>query len=66
MTVSRKKALERWLGMDDDDDNKITEIKEQIKMLLYNKRNIPIKTIDNVKQTTGKNKTKKRVKDGTE
>jgi len=43
LTESRKKALERWLDMDDN-DNKIKEIKEQIKLLLYNKREIPIST----------------------
>ena len=44
---SRKKALERWLDTDDN-NNKIKEVKEQIKLLLYNKRNIPITTQSNM------------------
>lgn len=50
LTVSRKKALERWLETADE-DAKIAEIKEQIKMLLYNKRNIPIKTTGSIKDS---------------
>lgn len=41
LPLSRKKALERWLELDDE-NAKIREIKEQIKLLLYNKRNMPI------------------------
>jgi len=40
---SRKKALERWLETDDD-NSKIKEIKDQIRLLLYNKRDIPLRT----------------------
>lgn len=40
LTVSQKNALKRWL--DTEDNDKIKRIKEQIKLLLYNKRNIPI------------------------
>lgn len=40
LTVSQKNALKRWL--DTEDNAKIKRIKEQIKLLLYNKRNIPI------------------------
>ena len=39
LTVSRKNALKRWLETDDDDP-KIKEIKENIKLLLYNSRKI--------------------------
>lgn len=39
LTVFRKKALDRWLETDDD-DIKITKIKNEIKLLLYNKRNL--------------------------
>jgi hypothetical protein len=44
LTESRKKALARWLEINDDDDNKIKEIKNEIKLLLYNKREIPMKS----------------------
>jgi hypothetical protein len=43
LTISRKKALERWLDTDDD-NRKIKEIKNDIKLLLYNKRKMPIDT----------------------
>jgi len=43
LSISRKNALERWLNTDDN-DNKIKEVKEHIKLLLYNKRSIPLKT----------------------
>jgi hypothetical protein len=36
LPISRKRALQRWL--DTDDDAKITEIKENIKLLLFNSR----------------------------
>jgi hypothetical protein len=39
LTISRKKALERWLSTDDADD-RIAKIKNEIKLLLYNKRNL--------------------------
>ena len=41
LTKSQKKALDRWMDMDDD-HVKIKEIKDKIKLLLYNKRNIPL------------------------
>jgi hypothetical protein len=41
LSMSRKKALERWLATDDD-DKKIKEIKENIKLMLYNSKHIPI------------------------
>lgn len=43
LTTARKRALERWLNTDEDDPNdnpKIKQIKDSIKLLLYNKRNI--------------------------
>jgi hypothetical protein len=39
LSLSRKKALERWIATDDD-DNRINKIKNEIKLLLYNKRNL--------------------------
>ena len=39
LSVSRRKALERWLDTDDDDD-RICKIKNEIKLLLFNKRNV--------------------------
>lgn len=54
LSTSRKKALDRWLDTDDDDE-KISKIKDEIKLLLYNKRNMAepkknrcIKTIKDV------------------
>lgn len=41
----QRNALDRWLNTDDDNE-KIKDIKERIKMLLYNKRNIPLQTKD--------------------
>jgi hypothetical protein len=38
LTEPRKKALDRWLETDDEDE-KISKIKNEIKLLLYNKRN---------------------------
>lgn len=35
--MSRKRALERWLETDDEDE-KIKQIKENIKLLLYDSR----------------------------
>jgi hypothetical protein len=40
---SRKRALARWLDTDDD-DKKVKEIKENIKLLLYNSKNMIIDT----------------------
>jgi hypothetical protein len=44
LTKSQIKALNRWTDIEDDTDKRIREIKESIKMLLYNKRDISIKT----------------------
>jgi hypothetical protein len=45
LSISRKKALERWL--DTDDDNKrIKEVKDNIKLLLYNSRKLPMDTAE--------------------
>lgn len=41
ITKSQQNALKRWLLVEDDDD-KIVDIKERMKLLLYNKRHIPI------------------------
>lgn len=42
LTTSQANALRRFLDTDES-HKKITEVKEEIKMLLYNKRNIPMK-----------------------
>ena len=42
LSQSRKRALERWLDTDDE-DKKIKEIKDSIKLLLYNSRQLPLK-----------------------
>ena len=47
ITQSQKNALRRWLSIDDDDDEKIKNIKERMKLLLYNKRYIPLNTKNN-------------------
>lgn len=44
LTGSQMKSLNRWLEIDDDDDPKIKKIKADLKLLLYNRRDIPIKT----------------------
>jgi hypothetical protein len=48
MTKSQKNALRRWLLIDDADADadadKIKSIKDRMKLLLYNKRSIPIDT----------------------
>ena len=41
ITGSQKRALERWINIDDEHD-KIKEVKERIKLLLCNKRDIPL------------------------
>ena len=38
---SQRNALDRWLNTDDD-DSKIKDVKERIKLMLYNKRNLPL------------------------
>jgi hypothetical protein len=62
LTQSQKNAVNRWLDTDDD-DRKITKIKEQLKLLLYNKRNIVLDT-HTINMYDGKRKTKKTIKDG--
>jgi hypothetical protein len=47
MTKSQKNALNRWLTADENNDKKIENIKEKIKLLLYNKRHIPLHTKNN-------------------
>jgi hypothetical protein len=39
LSEPRKKALDRWLEADEEDE-KISKIKDKIKLLLYNKRNL--------------------------
>lgn len=43
LTHSQRRAMDRWLNIDDEDP-KVKAIKEDIKLLLYNKRDIPIQT----------------------
>ena len=48
LSQSKKNALERWLKCDEDNENdeKIKRIKEQLKMILYNNRELVIKSKD--------------------
>lgn len=46
LTKSQKNALERWISTDDD-DTKIKDVKERMKLLLYNKKHIPMNTKKN-------------------
>lgn len=55
LTESRQNALERWLALEDDNDDnddndhdhdKIKDVKEKIKLMLYNSRNMTIATRD--------------------
>lgn len=70
LSVSRKNALDRWLNTDEE-DSKISKIKNDIKLLLYNKRNV-IKDVNDNKQNIIvkkekpkiKTKTKRTIKDG--
>lgn len=68
LSTSRKKALERRLETDDEDE-RITKIKNEIKLLLYNKRNLILdKQISTVDKPTKplivkKKKSKKTPKD---
>jgi hypothetical protein len=59
MSISRKRALERWLETDDTDD-RILQIKEQIKLLLYNKREVPLKTNAMIKDATSQHEKLKK------
>lgn len=58
LSESQKKALERWMELDDD-HIKVKQIKEKLKLLLYNKRDVPLKTLTMIKDTPVQNKTKK-------
>jgi hypothetical protein len=53
LSLSRKKALERWLTTDNDDD-KIIKVKNEIKLLLYNKRNLITDKQDNIEMGSKK------------
>ena len=44
LTQVKLNALNRWLAIEDDDDDIIIGIKKDIELLLYNNRNIPIET----------------------
>jgi hypothetical protein len=50
LSASKRNALERWLATDEknEGDEKIKKIKDDIKLLLYNKQNIVINTRKNV------------------
>jgi hypothetical protein len=69
LAPSQKRALDRWVNTAED-DKKIREIKERIKLLLYNSKQIPIETqrlIDDNKikilvESTIFSKTKKEIK----
>src|SRR5690606_27490223 len=41
LSVSRQNAINRWLGTDENDP-KITKVKEDLKLLLYNNRDMVI------------------------
>ncbi len=43
LSRSQRKSLDRWLNIDDEDP-KVKAIKEDIKLLLYNKRDMPMQT----------------------
>lgn len=47
LSNSQKKALDRWAHTDEN-DKKISQLKERIKLLLYNSRAIPINTQKNI------------------
>jgi hypothetical protein len=51
LSVSRRKALDRWLETDES-DKKIRKIKENIKLLLYNKRNIVLDRLNDIKHVS--------------
>lgn len=52
LSKSRINALKRWLEIDDDNP-KILEVKEEIKLLLYNKSDVPLKTKKSSNKTVG-------------
>ena len=41
LSLSQRRALNRWVNTDED-NRKIREIKERIKLLLYNSKQLPI------------------------
>ena len=47
MSNSQKNALNRWLLADEHNDKRISKIKDRMKLLLYNKRHIPMTTKKN-------------------
>ena len=44
LSISKLKALKRWLESDEDDDKCIQKIKKDIELLLYNEKKIPLDT----------------------
>ena len=44
LSISKLKALKRWLESDEDDDKCIQKIKKDIELLLYNSKKIPLDT----------------------
>jgi hypothetical protein len=58
LSVSRKRALERWIASDDNDD-RIVKVKTEIKLLLYNKRNLVIDSQEDGVKGSNKKATKK-------
>ncbi|VBB17911.1 hypothetical protein YASMINEVIRUS_374 [Yasminevirus sp. GU-2018] len=65
LTPSRKRALERWLDTDDD-DKKIKEIKDSIKLLLYNSRHLPLKYLEEETGIKGDDKADEKTDDRTD
>ena len=67
LTISRKNALRRWLDTDEE-DIKIKNIKESIKLLLYNSKHFALKCRNMIansnKPQTIKSKSIKSIKDG--
>lgn len=62
LSVSRKNALHRWLETEDGDD-RISKIKNEMKLLLYNKRNVVLdKEMEKLKVAVSKQKKTKRAK----
>lgn len=55
LSTSRKKALERWLETNEEDE-RIIRVKNEIKLLLYNKRNLAIDNHDNMSLVSKKAK----------
>jgi len=60
LSLSHKKALERWLETDDE-DTKIKSIKENIKLLLYNSKKL---AIEHKNARVNASKSNKVIKDG--